>query len=332
MYSGVTMQLRYLWPKGFQNNVRSLSPDGKKRLSWIDWYLSHDHNARLTCRHFGISPDTFYLWKRRFNPGSLSTLEDNKRSRRPNHMRQMTTPLEVQRSIYEIRSHDLEKSKYEIQAELKGQGILVGQTTIQKVINKYPELRNYQHVKRVRSHRRMVIARLKATRELREKYPGSLVQVDTKHLYVLGKRFYLFAALDSFSRMGYVQAFETGSSLSASLFLKELVNYFPFTIAAIQTDNGSEYLLNFHKACEERRITHYFTDPYCPKQNGRVERFIQTTTYEFFNWQEDLLAEIELIRNRCVTFNDKYNYQRFNQALKYHTPVQYLQLRQVYGI
>lgn len=45
-----------------------LSKKALKRLEWVDWYFNHGENARLTCRHFGISPDTFYLWKRKFNP------------------------------------------------------------------------------------------------------------------------------------------------------------------------------------------------------------------------------------------------------------------------
>lgn len=332
MYNGVTMKLRYLWPKGFQNKIVSLSPTGKTRLSWIDWYLSHGKNARLTCRHFGISPDTFYLWKKRFNPGSLVTLEDNKKTRRPKHLREVTTPIFVINRVVEVRRLDLEKSKYEIYEELKREGIKVSTSTIQRIINKYPDLLNTQHVKKIRSHRKLAIARVKAAKELRERYPGSLVQIDTKHLYILGKRFYLFAAVDSFSRLGYISAFETGSSLSASLFLEELANYFPFKITATQTDNGSEYLLNFHKACEERSIVHFFTDPYCPKQNGRIERFIQTATYEFFNWQEDLLPDIEMIRKVCPIFNEKYNNYRFHRALGYNTPREYLQLRQVYVI
>jgi len=332
MYNGVTMKLRYLWPKGFSNRIISLSPSGKTRLSWIDWYLAHGRNARLTCRHFGISPDTFYLWKRRFNPGSLASLEDNKKSRRPKHLRQVITPLFVINKVVEVRSLDPEKSKYEIAEELKRKGIIVGSSTIQRIINRHPELLNTQHVKRMRSHRRLAIARVKAAKELREKSPGSLVQIDTKHLYILGKRFYLFAAVDSFSRMGYVSAFETGSSLSASLFLEELASYFPFKITAIQTDNGSEYLLNFHKTCGQRGITHFFTDPYCPKQNGRAERFIQTVTYEFFNWQEDLLPDIEAVRKRCPIFNEKYNNYRFHRSLGYNTPREYLERRQVYVI
>src|SRR3990167_795187 len=326
------MRLRYLWPKGFQNKIVFLSKEGRTRLSWIDWYFSHGMNARATCRHFGISPDTFYLWKRRFNSGSLSTLEDNKQSRRPKHLRKMTTPLFVINRVVDIRKVDPEKSKYEIQEELKREGVSIGTSTIQKIVNRHPTLSNAQHARKAKKHRRLSIARIKANRELREKYPGSLVQVDTKHLYVLKKRYYLFAAIDSFSRVGYISAFETGSSLSASLFLEELTSYFSFTIEAIQTDNGAEYLLNFHEACREKGFIHYFTDPYCPKQNGRAERFIQTATYEFFNYQDDLLENITKIRERCYRFNEKYNNTRFHQALGYNTPREYLQLRQVYGI
>src|SRR3989344_1142149 len=332
LYSGVTMKLRYLWPKGFQNKVIFLSQSGKTRLSWIDWYFSHGKNARATCRHFGISPDTFYLWKGRFNPGSLSTLEDNKATRRPRNVRKPTTHSEIINKVVGIRKLDLEKSKYEICEELKREGVRIGTSTIQRIINRHPTLANSQHVKKVRFHRRHVIARLKAAKELREKEPGSLVQVDTKHLYVLGKRFYVFAAVDSFSRLGYISAFKTGSSLSGSLFLQELVIYFPFTIKGIQTDNGSEYLLNFHKTCQEKHIPHYFTDPYCPKQNGRAERFIQTATYEFFNWQYDLLPDISQLNDKCKIFNEKYNNYRFHRSLGYNTPREYLQQRQVYVI
>lgn len=326
------MKLRYLWPKGFQNNIASLSHEAQVRLSWLDWYFSHDKNARLTCRHFGISPDTFYRWKDRFNPGSLATLEDDKTTRRPKHTRKVTTPLEIINKVVTIRQLDMEKSKYEICEELKREGVKVGTSTIQRIINRSPTLTNSQHVKKIKSHRRLAIARVKAAKELREKEPGSLVQIDTKHLYILGKRFYVFAAVDSFSRLGFISAFETGSSLSGSLFLEELVNYFPFAIKAIQTDNGSEYLLNFHKTCQGKNIFHYFTDPYCPKQNGRAERFIQTATYEFFNWQEDLLPEIEKIKRACHKFNEKYNDYRFHQSLGYNTPREYLESRKVYGI
>lgn len=308
--------------------IAHLSKDAQKRLWWMDWYVSHGKNAEATCRHFGISKSVFYRWKNRYNPRNLKTLEDDTSNRRPHKVREMITPSWIQQRIYDIRLDDREKSKYEIQEELKREGTIVGQTAIQKVINRHSELLNTQHIKKTKSHRKSSIARLRASREMRERYPGALIQVDTKHFYVLGIRFYLFVAVDCKSRYGYVYCYKTISSASGADFLQRVLKHFPFKVEAIQTDNGSEYLLNFHKACQEASIMHYFTYPYTPKMNGRAERMIKTVVYEYFNWQDDLLPEINEINRHCNLFNTKYNTKRFHQRLGYKTPREYVNLHQ----
>lgn len=300
-----------------------LSKVAQTRLCWFDWYLTHNRCARLTIRHFGVSPDTFYRWKRRFNPYSLKTLEEKKRGPRF-HFRTETTPQDLITKVKEIRKRDLEKSKYEIQAELKSFGLCLGTTKIQKIVNNDPQLLNTQHLKRLKKYRNFKIARIKAARELREKDPGSLVQIDTKYLYILGVRFYLFAAVDCKSRYGFIWASKTASSQSAADFLLKVSKYFPFSITAVNTDNGPEYLLNFHKICQDLGIIHYFIYPHTPKMNGRAERLIQTAEYEFFNWQDDLLPDLEMINQKCAIFNDKYNNHRFHQAIGYQLPAMYL--------
>ena len=304
-----------------------LSKDAQSRLWWMDWYFTHGKNAEATCRHFGISKSVFYRWKNRYNRGNLKTLEFDTATRRPINTREMTTPLWVRKKIYDIRLNDLEKSKYEIQEELKREGVIVGQSAIQKVINRHSELLNTQHTAHVKKHRKLAIARLRASREMRERYPGALVQIDTKHFYVLGKRFYLFCAVDCKSRYGFVWCYKTIASASAADFLTKVIDYFPFEIEAVQTDNGSEYLLNFHKACTNLNLIHYFSFPHTPKMNGRAERIIQTAIYEYFNWQYDLLPNIDEINKHCVIFNTKYNTKRFHQKLGYKTPKEYVNLQ-----
>ena len=68
--------------------IADISPDANRRLKWFDYYYSHNRNARLTCRHFDISSQTFYRWWKRYDPGNLKTLES--RSHRPRHIRQPT--------------------------------------------------------------------------------------------------------------------------------------------------------------------------------------------------------------------------------------------------
>jgi transposase InsO family protein len=300
-----------------------LTKDALRRLQWMDWYFSHGENAEGTCRHFGISKSVFYRWFNRFDRKHLRSLEFDTKTRKPHKARKMTTPLWLQKRIYDIRCNDVEKSKYEIQAELRGEGIIVGRKCIQKIINRHPELLNTQHRKRARARKRRHIARMKAEAILRDQGLGSLVQMDTKYFYVLGKKFYLFSAIDCTSRYGFVYCYKTISSSSGRDFLRRAKAYFPFPIQAVNTDNGSEYLLHFHRELAEAwKIPHYFTDPHCPKQNGRVERFHQTVEYEYFNYQEGLLDDLELINVHCMLFNTKYNTKRYHQALHYKTPQQ----------
>lgn len=309
----------------------SLSKDALKRLSWIDWYFSHGENAELTCRHFGISKSVFYRWKNRFNPRQLQTLEFDTKTRRPHHVREMTTPQWLQKRIYDIRKADSEKSKYEIQAELKDEGISVGRKCIEKIIRRHPKLLNTQQRKKVRKHRHYKIARVKAAKELREKTLGSLIQVDTKYLPILGNTYYLFSAIDCKSRYGFIYCYRSISSRSGKEFIQKAREYFPFPIQAINTDNGSEYLLEFHKEIESWGIPHYFTNPHCPKQNGRVERFHQTAEYEYFNYK-DLFEDLEYLRELCMEFNTKYNTKRYHRSLGYKTPLQVvLQFQQQKG-
>jgi transposase InsO family protein len=302
----------------------NLSKEALRRLEWIDWYFTHKKNVSLTCRHFSISRDTFYLWLHRYNRKKLNTLEFNTKTRRPHHLREMTTSSQVLKRIYDIRSEDLEKSKYEIHEELKREGVMVAHNVIQKVINRHTELLNTQHKKKVKKHRQYKIARIKAAKELREKSLGSLIQIDTKYMTVLSRTYYLFSAVDCKSRFAFMRCYSTISSTSSQDFLKRLNAYMPFPIQAINTDNGSEYLLKFHQEVSEWGIPHYFTDPHCPKQNGRVERFHQTAEYEYFNYQDDLLDDLSMINERCEAFLIKYNTQRFHQSLGYKTPLEYV--------
>ncbi|MGH2398380.1 MAG: helix-turn-helix domain-containing protein [bacterium] len=58
----------------------------------LDYYLAHGRNVAQTCRHFDISRQTFYRWWQRYDPRRPLSLEDDCRTRRPQHVRQPQTP------------------------------------------------------------------------------------------------------------------------------------------------------------------------------------------------------------------------------------------------
>jgi len=84
-----------------ERGAAELSREAHKRLQWFDHYQAHGRNAALTCRYFGISRQTFYRWKQRYDPQALSTLED--RSHRPRRRRRPTWTAEQAERVRRLR-------------------------------------------------------------------------------------------------------------------------------------------------------------------------------------------------------------------------------------
>ena len=80
--------------------VQGISRLAKARSKWVDHYAAHG-NAALTCRYFGISRQTFYRWKRRYNPRDLRSLEE--RSHRPRRLRQPTWSRGLALAVLHLR-------------------------------------------------------------------------------------------------------------------------------------------------------------------------------------------------------------------------------------
>jgi hypothetical protein len=59
-----------------------LSREARQRVRAMDFYLVHGCDARVTCRHVGISLATFYRWRQRYDPRRLESLEDDRLTRR----------------------------------------------------------------------------------------------------------------------------------------------------------------------------------------------------------------------------------------------------------
>ncbi len=83
-----------------KKGIADIIHDANKRLAWFDFYEEHGRNARATCAHFHISPDSFYRWKKRYRPDDLKSLKG--RSHRPRHVRQPTWTIETVKAVQEL--------------------------------------------------------------------------------------------------------------------------------------------------------------------------------------------------------------------------------------
>ncbi|KKS75113.1 hypothetical protein A2781_02380 [Candidatus Gottesmanbacteria bacterium RIFCSPHIGHO2_01_FULL_42_27] len=313
----------------------NISSDAKRRLKWFDWYNFHGRNASLTCRHFAISPDTFYRWKRRYKRGALKTLEAE--STRPKTFRKSKIPFETIKRIVDLRQKDMAFSKYKIKAILKRDfGICLSASSIGRILTSHGLIEKSTLVKGIKRRKRInwKIPRNRITFEHRYKSPGHLVQIDTKHVIVLSHTYYQLTAIDCYTRITYSKVYTTSTTDNSRDFLINLLLALPFKVEAIQTDNGHEFLFKFHAECINRGITHFFSRPRTPTDNSLVERMIESSVYELWLFDESLVPEIGYLNSRITAWSSRFNTYRPNQSLNYLTPMEYYQLKkkgEIYG-
>ena len=158
-----------------------LSRKARQRLKWFDCYNSHNHNARLTCRHFDISPQTFYRWQRRYNPRNIAGLED--RSHRPKHVRQPTYSVELVEAVLRLREEYPRWGKDKLVVLLHREGFDCSASMVGRILHRLKErgvLREPMpnHISARKRQRKRPYA-VRKPREYVAKKPGDIVEVDT---------------------------------------------------------------------------------------------------------------------------------------------------------
>lgn len=307
-----------------------LSKAVKQRLRWFDYLREHGGNTRLTCRYFGISPQTFYRWKRRYAPHNLKTLENH--SHRPRHLRQPTASPELVDAVLKLREEYPRWGKDKLVVLLYKQGHTVSTSMVGRIIKRLKEKGIL--VEPVANHisaRKGVRARPYAIRKPKEyvaEAPGDIVQVDTLDVRPLpGVVIKHFTARDIISRWDVLEAHTRATSNTASAFIDTLIRRMPFPIKAIQVDGGSEFQDTFEEECQKRGIQLFVLPPRSPKLNGCVERAQRTHTEEFYE-VADTEFEINALNSSLLRWELVYNTIRPHQALNYLTPKEFLECYQ----
>jgi len=135
-------------------------------------------------------------------------------------------------------------------------------------------------------------------------YPGQRVQIDVKHVpascragEVKNRKLYQYTAIDEYSRLRYLEAFEEASTYSSAIFLRNTAAFFKkngFGIECVQTDNGFEFTNRFSNS-KKNLLTHFevtadimgikrkLIRPYTPRHNGKVERSHREDNKRFYS-------------------------------------------------
>lgn len=300
-------------------------PEIKDKIKIIMFFDKYGLNPTKDAFH--ISRSTIYSWKKKLreSKGSLHSLING--SRKPKEVRRMYIETKVYEFIYDLRKKYPTLSKDKIKPLLddfcrENNLECISASTIGKIIK-----RNnwffylYDRMKAKRGHRQTK----KRIFGYEVKELGDLVQLDAIVKFESGIRRYIITAIETKSKFSFAYSYKHLSSKSAADFISKFIRVAPFSIKAIQTDNGSEFLKYADQEMLKAGIVHFFTYPRNPKQNAFVERFNRTIQDEFINNHEQtLFADTDQFNHQLMDYLLFYNTQRIHSRIANKVPMDYV--------
>lgn len=309
---------------------KSLSLVAQMRLEWIIFYHTvGKRNVTSTAQHFGISRKTLHKYLRRFNETNLKTLEE--RSRAPLKVRQPTiTHIEEER-VMELRkaTRCIQGKKKLQQSYQKKYHKGISTHKVQQTINKfhlYPNKIDRQLQIKKKQHQKKNQNRLRVHQFDKKKELGFLWHTDSIVINWYGQRRIIITALEEQTKVAFAHVYSSGSSRSATDFLKRLLYLSNNQVINIHHDNGSEFAGEFEESCRLLNIQQIYSRVRRPKDNAALERFNRTIQEEWLAVSEVGLDELAEANHDLTDWLVEYNFQRPHQSLAYQTPIEYATL------
>ena len=314
-----------------ERDYSSLAQERARKLDKIEMLLSEGCSEETALLAVEISRSTYFRWKKQYKEFGIVGLESE--SRRPLSVRTHKWDERLVKAILNLRKKYPAWGKQKITVLLRSEmGMTASVGTVGRIISHLikqgliysvqfyfghkrgkPRVFN-NHAQRWRSH-------------MRAKEPGEMVQIDQMTVFMpRDKPIKSFRAVCPITRFTVEQAYYTASSINAADFLDYVRKKLPFPLQSIQVDGGSEFMGEFEQKCKNYAIPLYVLPPRSPELNGKVERANGTSKYEFY-YQYEGPGGLSNLRPKLEKYIDSYNRKRPHQALRYLTPLQYLEKR-----
>ena len=265
--------------------MASITQEMRYRQSLMKY--AEKYGVSRASRKYNKSRSYIYFWKARWD-GSVESLACQ--SRRPHSHPNQHTEEELE-LIRNMRRRNPELGMIELWHRLKKRGYTRCPESLFRVMRK---LGMFPAPKSKKAYSPKPYEQMT--------YPGQRVQIDVK---VVPRRciadpelkLFQYTAIDEFSRLRFLGAYEEQSTYSSADFLEKAIAWFKrrgVTVECVQTDNGFEFTnrfsnskrdipTRFELSAAKLGIRHKLIRPYTPRHNGKVERSHREDQKRFYH-------------------------------------------------
>ena len=293
-------------PPELQREVHAVVQQTKHRSGWP---------VRRTLRQLGVSPASYYRWRKESQQAKL-------------------LPPERIKPVQAYEATDEEKRAVRAYA-LKHPGIRHRELAWRMVDEEVACL-SPSTVYRILKGENLVCPwrrRKKRTRDEDEKAqrPDEIWSTDLMYVQIGGRMYYLLNFLDEYSRLivhhalvpsmdGMTVGVEAQAAIE-QLLREKRSQIPPGGMPRVRSDNGSCYISReFRGVLDEHGLGHQRIKPHCPEENGIIERSNRTLR-EALEGEE--LTDLLQARGVIARIIEWYNTERLHSALGYLRPIDY---------
>jgi transposase InsO family protein len=159
------------------------------------------------------------------------------------------------------------------------------------------------------------------------KVPGLELQMDTKYPFGYKQGQVIYTIIDDATRWVYAYRYDTANQRNTLDFLKKVRSKAPFPIQKIRTDQGKEFIATrVRDYLGSHGIEHRMNTPYCPEENGKIERFHRTLNEKCLRFGFNPNLSHDTFQYQLNLFLYYYNFKRRHRGLGMEgmTPVEAL--------
>lgn len=145
---------------------------------------------------------------------------------------------------------------------------------------------------------------------------GQELQMDTKYPYGYKQGKVIYTIIDDATRWVFVWSYDTANAKNTVDFLEKVLQRSPFTIQKIRTDQGTEFVnRTVTEFLEKHFILHRKNTPYCPEENGKIERFHRTLNDKCIRFGLSPHDSLEAMQYKLNLFLHYYNFKKKHRGL-----------------
>lgn len=263
--------------------------------------------------HFSVTRKTASKWLAKFKFGGIAELVPKKSGPKSGTCWNRTHE-DIEEMVVEIAQQHPFKGPVWIVDQLEEQDVVMDQSTVYRIL-KRRKVRYYTNYKHKRRKKKAYCLDT----------PGREIQLDCCFPWGYQKNAVVYDCIDDCSRWVFGRVMKDHTAESTITFLQELIEKAPFTITAIRTDQGKEFLNTAVKTfLNNHNIEHKVNPPYTPQHNGKIERFHQTLKNDSIMYSWSFHDNLTTLNYKLELYLKHYNYRRKHTGLGMNklTPIQ----------